>query len=203
MGRKNASMSVKALHTDYELLQLIAAGDQRAFRLLYKKYHPVIFAFTYHLSGSKQEAQDIVQETMLYVWQHAGELSTMEKPLAFLKTYVKRRGIDMLRKQLTAQKSEATFGRNWQEAENETEQSMLLKDVRDQIEAAVSKLPKQQQQVYRLCYQQGLKYEEAAEQLKISRGTVQKHMKLALRALREQLKNNISYAALLIILKFL
>src|SRR5690606_22376433 len=65
------------------------------------------------------------------------------------------------------------------------------KETRQLLEDGLDLLPPQQQRVYRLCHQQGLKYEEVACLLDIAPGTVQSHMKLALRFLRNYLKQHI------------
>ncbi|MNU00394.1 RNA polymerase factor sigma-70 [compost metagenome] len=76
-----------------------------------------------------------------------------------------------------------------------------MREARNILAEGVSLLPGQQQQVYRLCQIEGLKYEEAARQLGISHGSVQTHMKLALKFLRAHVLKNTDVAALLVIFK--
>ncbi|MGF1923927.1 MAG: sigma factor-like helix-turn-helix DNA-binding protein, partial [Bacteroidia bacterium] len=64
-------------------------------------------------------------------------------------------------------------------------------------------LPPKQREVYILCHQQGLKYEEVAQQLGLAPSTVATHMKLALRFLRSYLQKNADLAILIIIFKLI
>ncbi|MNY30981.1 RNA polymerase sigma factor [compost metagenome] len=76
-----------------------------------------------------------------------------------------------------------------------------MNDTRNVIKQALELLPAQQKEVYRLCHQEGLKYEEAALRLNISVNTVQTHMSRALKFLRTHLKNNTDIVAVLIVMK--
>jgi len=57
--------------------------------------------------------------------------------------------------------------------------------------------------VYQLCHQQGMKYEEAAQQLHLSPLTVKTHMQQALRSLRIYITKNSDLAIAMIILKII
>ena len=56
------------------------------------------------------------------------------------------------------------------------------------IQAAIAALPEKRQEIFRLAREDGLKYREIADQLKISVKTVETQMTLALKQLRESLK---------------
>jgi RNA polymerase sigma-70 factor (ECF subfamily) len=74
---------------------------------------------------------------------------------------------------------------------SEMQETIFLSDDHQQIlNRALDQLPPQQKLVYSLCHQQGLKYEEVAFQLKISRLTVKTHMQQALRAIRSFIKSD-------------
>jgi RNA polymerase sigma factor (sigma-70 family) len=61
----------------------------------------------------------------------------------------------------------------------------------DDLNLAVNKLPPQQQLVYKMCYHEGLRYDEVAEKLQISHLTVKTHMQQALRTIRGYFKKPI------------
>src|SRR5579862_4173280 len=52
---------------DSELLRWLAAGDEKSFVLLYRRYQGSLYRFALHMSGSPQFAADVVQETFLAV----------------------------------------------------------------------------------------------------------------------------------------
>lgn len=194
---------VKPLFDERELLHKIADGDALAFKQVYLAYNDKIFKFAFRLLGSREPAREVVQETMLRLWQLGYKLKEIDSLEAYLKTIAKRRAIDLLRQQVQAEKAERQLGIAYQDGHRETEENILLRESRRILEEGIQLLPKQQRLVYRLCQQQGLKYEEAAAQLNLSHGTVQTHMKLALKFLREYVLKHSEVAAILVILRLL
>jgi RNA polymerase sigma-70 factor (ECF subfamily) len=53
------------------------------------------------------------------------------------------------------------------------------------LQTAVNQLPPQRQNIFKLCRQEGKKYEEVAAELHISRNTVKEHMVLAVRSIKD------------------
>jgi RNA polymerase sigma-70 factor (ECF subfamily) len=53
-----------------EQLQLAKAGDQQAFETLVEPYHHEILVHCYRILGSFEDAEDMLQETLLRVWNH-------------------------------------------------------------------------------------------------------------------------------------
>src|SRR6185312_15992416 len=118
----------------------------------------------------------------------------------FLKKMARNRSLDAIRRLTASAKAEKLLTLNYQEEHNETEEALLLKETRGLVNAAIGRLPRQQQEVFILCQQEGLKYEEAADRLHISINTVKTHMKRALSALRQDIGTYSDIAVLLIVL---
>ena len=182
-----------------ELLKRIAQGDEVAFKQIYEHYFSKIQAFALSVIHNHEHAQEVAQEVMLAIWQMGDQLPEIRNLDAFLKTMTKRRTIDLLRRLQIERTAEQAMQTNWVGTCDETEERVVLNETRQIIEEAIHLLPPQQRTVYQLCQQQGLKYEEAARRLDIAPGTVQTHMKLALKFLRSYLRKRIDLAVLLII----
>lgn len=179
-----------------ELLKRVADGDEIAFRQLYECYFPKIQSFAFRVLHDNIHAQEV----MLEVWQmERSRLIAIRNVEAFLKTVSKRRTIDTWRRLQTKQAAEWAMQAHWKESSEETEERVILNETRQIIEEAIHLLPPQQRTVYQLCQQQGLKYEEAAQQLDIAPATVQTHMKHALKFLRSYLRQRVDIAVLLIV----
>lgn len=196
-------MGLDSLHDETELLGKIARGDQYAFSRVYHLYYDVIFKFSYRLLRSEPLAEEVVQETMLLIWQGGDKLLEIKSLSAYLKTVAKRKVIAMFRRRAIEDRAVQELGAAYSDVDNETEEGLLYKESRKILEEGIRLLPTQQRLVYQLCYQDGLKYEEAAERLNISHGTVQSHMKQALKFLRKYLAGHSDIAALLIIFRLL
>jgi RNA polymerase sigma-19 factor, ECF subfamily len=72
--------------------------------------------------------------------------------------------------------------------ENTIEEEFDLKEMEDTIKKIVAQLPTQQQSVYKLSRQQGLKAKEIAERMNLAEKTVKNHLTEALRFIRERLE---------------
>jgi RNA polymerase sigma-70 factor (ECF subfamily) len=68
-----------------------------------------------------------------------------------------------------------------------TEDDVIGWDLEQSLNNAINQLTPQQKLVYTMCHQDGLKYEEVASRLNLSRSTIHTHMKLALRLIRKYL----------------
>jgi len=182
-----------------ELLKGIGEGNEVAFKQIYEYYFPKIQTFAFRVLHDNTHAQEVAQEVMLEFWQMGSGLEAIRNLDAFLKTIAKRRTIDTWRRCQTKRAAEHAMWTDWKESNEETEERVILNETRQIIEEAIHLLPPQQRTVYQLCQQEGLKYEEAARRLDIAPGTVQTHMKLALRFLRSYLRQRVDIAILLIV----
>ncbi|OKS88772.1 RNA polymerase sigma factor [Mucilaginibacter polytrichastri] len=194
-------MAIKSLHDESELLQKVAEGDQRAFRILYDRYYQNIYAFSLHLLKSELLAEEVVQETFLKFWKLGYELNSLINLESYLIAIARNRSLDLLRRNKLEVRADQQRHFDWSESHNDTEESIILNDTRKILKNAIEKLPPQQKLVYELCHQEGLKYEEAAQRLNLSSFTVQSYMKLALKSVRKHIRENTDIAVLLIIFK--
>jgi RNA polymerase sigma-70 factor (ECF subfamily) len=171
------------LHNEKDLLLRVAEGDEFAFRVLYDHYRQRIYALGLFLTKSESQAQELVQDVFLKIWEKRGQLREIDHFNAWLRTIARNTAINYLRTRameklglarLPMQESSSCFTEN---ATADREYSLLL-------QAAIRQLPLQQQKVYILHRQQGLRHEAIAQQLGISVLTSKKYMKLALRSIR-------------------
>jgi len=192
-----------SLALERELLAKIAVRDELAFSTIYYQYHKKIYTFSLRLLKSKQLAEEVVQESFLKIWLMGDALIKISNIEAYLVTLARNRSLDALRKQQRAAKAGFTTAKLWTEEHNETEESIILNDTKELLQAGIELLPPQQKMVYQLCHQEGLKYEEAAEKLNLSPLTVKTHMQHALRFLRAHILKNSDLAVAIVLLKIL
>ncbi|MDR6783296.1 RNA polymerase sigma-70 factor (ECF subfamily) [Pedobacter africanus] len=185
------------------MLGRIARGDQRAFSTIYHSYYDKIYKFSFRLLLSEELSEEIVQETMLLIWQGGDKLKEIRNLDAYLKTVAKRKVIALFRRKAIEDRAVKELKAAYSDVHNETEEGILHRESRKILDEGIMLLPSQQRLVYQLCYQDGLKYEEAAEKLHISHGTVQSHMKQALKFLRNHLSSHSDIAALVIVFRLL
>lgn len=191
------------LYDERKLLLRIADGEEGAFKIIYDRYYSKVYTQAVRLLRSEVLGEELLQEVFLKLWRVRDGLTEINNLDAYLKTVTRNLCISALRRLALENRYSKSIAEDYDEAHNTTEETIILKDTRKLINEAIAQLPKQQQEVYRLCHIEGLKYEQAAQQLKISSLTVQTHMKRALRNLRNYLRDHHELTVILIIFKMI
>ncbi|HEX2860942.1 MAG TPA: sigma factor, partial [Lacunisphaera sp.] len=73
------------------LLAAIAGGDRPAFRDLYGRYSPALLALAVRLVGDTGTAEEILQDTFVKIWRHAGSFDARKsRPFTWAVTILRR-----------------------------------------------------------------------------------------------------------------
>lgn len=172
-----------SLNIERELFYLISIGDEAAFREVYELYKVKVYRISLKMTRSDQIAKDIVQDVFLNIWKNREGLMRVENPSSYLFTAVYRsiyqhfRKVAVERKFIKVKSDSVNF-------ENNTEEAILGRERRTLISTAISKLPPQQQLVFKLTKEEGRTREEVAEYLNISPNTVRNHLTKALKSVQ-------------------
>lgn len=171
--------------------------EKHSFREIYLVYFPKLVRFAREYVISTEDAENIVQDIFLYLWEHRDILNSLNNLNAFLFTLAKNRCIDFYRhKTLIDSKKESLDSLQDRELELKMEALMQFdehifteKEIENLLTQAIEHLPEKCRQVFILSRMNGLKHEEIAKQLNISVHTVQNHIVTAIRKLKVELKD--------------
>lgn len=97
-GRRSKS-SYGAGSEDLRLLALVCEGDRHAFEQLYKIYHPRLTRFLFNLLRRPQLVEDVLNETMLVVWERAHTFSGASRLSTWIFAIGFRKAMKALRRQ--------------------------------------------------------------------------------------------------------
>lgn len=165
-------------------------GDEAAFRLVYEQLSERVYRLAFRFLKDIEQSEEIVQEVFLNLWLSRERLDENGNLWLYLYVIGKRLCLNALRE---IHRSDDLFKRllvNMKEASNSTEEQIIAADMERLAEEVVSKLPRQQQLIFRLSRTEGLSHHEIAEKLHISQNTVKNHMVEALKTLRIHLKSS-------------
>ena len=185
-------MQKKKQICDFELISRIKEGDESAFRIVFDLYSSKLYAFSYRFLKEKEPCQEVVQEVFLNLWINRAKLDNQYPIAPYLYTITRRLTLNVLRHVATSQSAMDKMWLNVKKVSNETEEEVFLEDLSRFTEQVLSKMPKQQQLIFRMSRHQELSYDEFAEELDISRNTVKNHLVAALKTLRTQLNKAFS-----------
>lgn len=185
---QNIPETVRLHISDAQLIQQIAGGDRQAFTELYRRYWEDLFITAAKSLRGQKEAEDVVQDVFLSMWNRRNELNIQGSLAAYLHTSVRYKCIHYIEKNITRRDYLVQFAEAivHSSAAN-TEVNMDLKEMQKTIERSVAAMPPKMQEVYKLSRQQQLSHKEIAENMSISVETVKKHIHHALHLLRKDL----------------
>lgn len=175
-------------YDDRELLRQIATGDEGAFRVIFDRYKDRFYSVVLKMTRSDNVAEEMVQEIFLKIWQNRASLSDINSPDSYFFTVLYRQVFRHYKKLALEQKllkliSESpTF-------QNITDEVVLAHESERLINEAITKLPPQQQLVFKLSKQDGLSREQIAEKLHISPNTVRNHLADAIKSIKVYLNH--------------
>ncbi|MBN9383776.1 MAG: sigma-70 family RNA polymerase sigma factor [Chitinophagaceae bacterium] len=185
------------LYNDKELLLRIAKGDERAFRIFFDRYRDRFYAVALKMTRSDDVAQEMVQDIFMKIWQNRAFLDRITKPDTYFFTALYRqiyrhyKKLALERRLLKLIAESPTF-------RNITDETILAQESERLINEAITRLPKQQQIVFRLSKQDGLSREQIAEKLHISPNTVRNHLSDAIQSIKAYL-NHVALIYLLLL----
>ena len=145
-----------------------------------------LYRFALRLLGSTQEAEDVVQEVMLKVWDKRSELPSYQNVEAWCMKITKNLSLDKLKSkhrkmQFTAVEVDIPTG------EGNPQKTAEINDTMQQLKKIMAQLPSQQQMVMQLRDVEGYSYKEISSMLDLSMDQVKVNLFRARDKVRKQL----------------
>ncbi len=182
----------QAAQSDAELLRAIAQGDEAALAQIYDRYAPTLFGMMLRILHSRAEAEDVLQEVFLQVWQHASQFDEERgRPFTWLATIAHSRAIDRLRSLDSRQRAATRAAFEHAEEQGDAVDDVFRMERTEVVRRALNEIPEGQKQVLLLAYFEGLTQSEIAERTKEPLGTVKTRMRSGLIKLRELMRENL------------
>lgn len=169
------------------LMARIHDGDRSAMDELLERFWIPLVAYAEEIVHDRDEAEDVVQDVVMRIWERRTEWTPTDRLQAFL--YRITRNLALNRRRARSARSRllerlsSTLGRA-PAPDEDFEHSSLARAVRERIDA----LPVRQREVFILARFHRQRYREIAEILDISPQTVANHMSAALAQLRKDLR---------------
>lgn len=179
---------VPVLDEDEELLMRLAADDEAAFRQLVERHIDRAFGIALRIVGSRADAEDVVQDTMLKVWTHRGKWQHgRAKFSTWLYRVVTNRCIDLHRRPRTDNVDAVPEPAD---AQPDVVSTMQRNEVTHMLEDAMQRLPEQQRIAVILSYHENMSNGEIAEVMDTTVSAVESLLKRGRQQLRDLLRRH-------------
>lgn len=181
------------------LIQQIKKGDIAAFEELAAMYQKQIFSLAYRMCGNQEDAADMSQEALIKVYRNIDKFKGDSKFSTWLYRVVTNTCLDEMkkikRKQVYSLDSEletkdGNLKRDIEDTALTPEEKAEQSERVDAVQSALMRVSDKHRKILVLRDIQGFSYEEIADMLECSEGTVKSRLSRAREALRKVLKEN-------------
>jgi RNA polymerase sigma-70 factor (ECF subfamily) len=161
---------------DEDLMQLVRRGDAAAFEAVYDRHATAAFSLAYRMTGTRNTAEDVVQEAFLSLWRSGARYDrTRGSVRTWVLGIVHNRAIDALRRSMVHDRRRASDEGIEErfEARERTDVEAARRDEARDVRQALGTLPAEQCKVIELAYFGGFTHSEIASMLDTPIGTGQ------------------------------
>lgn len=183
---------------ELKLLQQLIAGDAESFRKIYECYQGKVFLFAFRLTKSKSEAEEVVQEVFVRLWEKREQIKIERNLNNYVLTIAKNLVLDGLKKAAYDKTMQQKMYENMQALQNTSVDQLIEKELARFYQQAVDRLSPRQKVVFKLSREEELSYEEIAEKLGVSKNTVRNQVSDSLKSIREYLTSHPDIALILL-----
>lgn len=184
-----------------ELLLLLQKDDRVAFYHIYERYSKRLYGFVLRYIKQKEDAEEIVQEVFVKIWESRNKIDAYSSFESFLFTIAYNTTISLLRKR-TNEKKYLEHLKSIQQPDNSPDliDEIHFNELNDRVQSLLNELTPRQKEIFKLSREEGLTHDEIAKKLDITVNTVKKHITNTLTFLKTQIDTDLTISILFVCL---
>ncbi|HBU78774.1 MAG TPA: RNA polymerase [Muricauda sp.] len=192
---KSKASTYKELNqkSDLELFQLIKQREKGALEAVFNRYYESLCRFGIAYENDLDVVQEKVSDVFIQLWNSHDRIHEIQKPKPYLYVVVKNK----LMEPVSYQKLKQTLDKGVEDEYSTSpsiEQEIIDQEQREmyvrKIQEILDQIPKKSRQIFEMSRLDELKYKEISEILGVSIKTVESHMAIALRTIRNMVVKN-------------
>jgi RNA polymerase sigma factor (sigma-70 family) len=170
--------------SECEQYQAAIHGDREAFEMIIRTHSRTLFAIAYGILQDREEAEDVVQESLVKAWKMRWRVREPEKFPAWLCMIARHRARDVFRKRRTVTLSDEATESLASETSRDASDQLLDR----QLQSALAQLPELHRSALTLRYFEEMDYHSIEKLLGLTNGALRGILGRALAAMRKQMK---------------
>lgn len=170
-----------------EVIEQLRDGSKEAFRLMFDEVGPKIYAFALSYLKNEFEAEELLQEVFLKLWEVRSSLDSSRNLKSFLfkicinliYDFIRRKNIEQVYLDYSEKNNPSSGDNTWHE--------VIYNDMLNNLQQLIAAMPEQRQRIFRMSKEDGLSNEEIADRLNLSKRTVENQLYRAVSFLKEKI----------------
>ncbi len=171
----------------HKILSALAQDDEASLEKLFNHYYPRLFNFSKSILKLEDGIDDILQEVFVKIWKNRKNINSAATFNSYIFIITRNLLLNELRRKLSFQNTKEEVKRLSLANEYSLSEQIDYQELKEKIDAFVEELPDRQKEVFLLSRSKGLSHKEIAEKLGIKPKTVEYHITLAVRCLKERI----------------
>jgi len=167
----------------------LKAGDTKVFETLFKQWYEPLCRYAYNMLHNQDEAEEIAQKTFCKLWDQREKMEIHTSIKSYLYRMVHNACLNKIKQWQIQSEHHEVIAYSSASMINHVEQTVVHKELSQQIEFAIAALPERCREVFLLSRMQHLSYIQIAQKMQISPNTVETQIVKALKILRIRLKD--------------
>ena len=197
-------MELKGNQDEEYWIEEFRKGNEKSMIYFFDLHFKALVYFSARLSQDDIEAEDIVSDCFLKLWQRRADFQTAQNIKAFLYISCRNACLNFLEHLKVRSAAQETYFRQLEEGEETILYDIIKTELLDIVNKEIEKLPGKMQEIFKLIYFEGKKTGEIADALDLSVQTVRNQKGKAIEMLKTALlKKGISSSTFLAFLLFI
>lgn len=185
-----------------ELISRIRKSDLVSFKIIFERYYNGIYLFTRGIVDEEFHAEEIAQNVFIRLWLKRETLDPEKNFNSFIYLLTRHEIADYFRSDTYYRRAlRIDMLQDASSVQAQAENSYDVAQLKRMINEEMDKMPPQRKEVFRLSRIVGLSNDQIAEELHISKRTVEGHLNAALKTLREKVGQFGCWLALFLLLQ--
>jgi len=187
-----------AASSDAALIRRIAERQPDALAELYARFAPTLMALARRILDNHADAEEVLQEVFVQVWNHGERYDPARSSVStWLVLIARSRAIDRLRSRKVVERTHEAGAQAIPSAGGEAyaspeaAENVFIQERHERVRREMAALPAEQRQVLEMAFYQGLTQSEIAAKAGLPLGTVKTRTLLAMKKLRQALREEI------------
>ena len=184
-------------HVEKWLIEKFKKGDNSAFETIFKAYYSELHNYAIGIIGDLEASEDIIEELFIWLWENRKSVRVESSLEAYLIKIIHNRCLNYVKHQKVKQKylnenlRLRAIEEKVQEDYIEFFKNQEYDNNEEKIRTAIENLPEQCRKIFIMNRFDELKYREIAQKLDISLSTVKNQMSIALKKIKDDLKQQL------------